>query len=53
MDELIYKEVDFFKYCPECRHQKKAESEHPCDECLENTTNLYSQKPVNFKKKKH
>lgn len=52
MGEIIYKEVDFLKYCPECKYKNVDESEDPCDECLEYPTNAYSRKPVNFKEKK-
>lgn len=49
--EDIYKEVEFDKYCKSCAHSELAESEDPCDECLENPSNLYSRKPVNWKEK--
>ena len=52
MDELIYKEVDFFEYCPKCKYQTNADSEHPCDDCLAESVNLYSKKPVFFREKK-
>ena len=44
-----YKEVFFNVYCPKCEHFEKKECEPPCDECLEEGTNEYSHKPVNFK----
>lgn len=56
MDEQLYKEVHFHEYCKTCKHNKVAGTEAPCDECLDNPTNLYSHKPVNWeedtKKKK-
>lgn len=51
--EEIYKEVYFDQYCKTCKHKKAKESEDPCDECLTNTTNAYSHKPVNYKKKEN
>ena len=52
MDELIYKEVDFFEYCPKCKYQTNTDSEYPCDDCLTESVNLYSKKPVFFREKK-
>ena len=51
--EEIYKEVYFDQYCKTCKHKKVKESEDPCDECLSNTTNAYSHKPVNYEKKEN
>ena len=50
MEEYRFKEVYFNGYCHDCVHKDKDESEEPCDECLENSVNEYSHKPVNFKK---
>lgn len=47
--EQEYKEVYFDEYCKSCKYYKLSEEEHPCDTCLENPINLYSQKPVNWK----
>ena len=50
LDEAINeKEVDFHTYCPLCKFNKTEEYEEPCNECLENPSNLGSHKPVNFK----
>lgn len=49
--EDTYKEVYFGEYCKKCKHEKKAESEDPCYECLENPVNLYSHKPMYYEKK--
>lgn len=49
--EDTYKEVYFGEYCPKCKYEKKAETDEPCDECLENPVNLYSHKPVRFEEK--
>ena len=49
--ETKFKEVDFHKYCETCEHKGLKEHEDPCDECLQNTVNEYSHKPVNWKEK--
>lgn len=59
----IEKIVDFKKYCITCKHRKKRdyEGEEPCNECLNETVNIYSKKPkyyeedetVNIKDKKN
>ncbi len=46
-----HKEVYFSKYCETCKHEKTANDEEPCNECLENPTNLHSHKPINYEKK--
>ena len=46
-----YREVLFDKYCKTCKHEKLDETEDPCNECLENPVNLYSQKPVKWEEK--
>lgn len=38
--------VEFDQYCKTCRHEKLAESDSPCDECLEHPVNTESHKPV-------
>lgn len=42
------KEVDFKSWCAKCKHKDLPEDQDPCDECLENPTNLYSHVPVMF-----
>lgn len=49
--EDLYKEVDFFAYCETCKCKKLADSEEPCDECLNHPVNIYSHKPINWKEK--
>lgn len=49
--EEQYKEVYFNEYCSQCYFSDKKEEDSPCDECLEEPVNLYSHKPVKFKKK--
>lgn len=48
--EIINKIVDF-TYCKDCEYSDTDEAHDPCHECLNNPTNTYSHKPVNFKKK--
>lgn len=51
-----YKEVYFHLFCDTCKHRTKPMVDEPCNECLDNPTNLYSHKPVKYeedaKKKK-
>lgn len=46
-----YKEVYFGQYCQTCEYRDLAEIREPCDECLNNPVNVYSHKPVFYKKK--
>ncbi len=45
-----YKEVYFNEYCSKCKYKDTSEADDPCDECLNNPSNVDSHKPVNFKK---
>lgn len=47
--EIIDKIVDFVKYCKTCKHCDIAEYEDPCNECLDNPTNVNSKRPINYK----
>ena len=47
-----FKHVDFEKYCPLCKHQKKDGNSEPCDECLNVPARQYSHKPEKFVPKK-
>lgn len=49
--EDVYKEVYFDKYCSTCKYKDLPEEEDPCDECLAETVNLYSHKPVKWEEK--
>lgn len=49
MEYDIYKEVRFDEYCKKCEHRNLKEHESPCHECLSESENLYSHKPVKFK----
>ena len=52
MDHQAYKEVYFDKYCKTCEYKGNEETEEPCDECLAESINLNSHKPVKYKEKK-
>lgn len=43
------KEVRFDIYCEKCKYKDKAENEDPCWDCLVETVNQNSHKPVYFK----
>ena len=43
-----FKEVYFHEYCETCKHRETKNTEEPCNECLDNPTNLYSHKPVKW-----
>lgn len=38
--------VRFDKYCKICKYCDLSEDQEPCDYCIENATNAYSEKPV-------
>lgn len=46
-----YKEVYFDQYCKTCKYENLPETDDPCDECLQETVNVYSHKPVKWKEK--
>ena len=47
----IQMEVDFEKYCKQCKDYKTDETKDPCNECLGQGYNYNSSKPINFKEK--
>lgn len=51
MDHQAYKEVYFHEYCKSCKHEKVKDTEKPCDECLSESTNLNTHRPVKYEKK--
>lgn len=51
MNENGEKFVNFRLYCPKCKNYEVAQDEEPCNECLENTVNVYSEKPINYKER--
>jgi len=50
--EIVDKEVRFDKYCSKCKYSRNAENEEPCWECLTNSVNEYSHRPVNYEEDK-
>lgn len=51
--ENTYKEVYFNQYCKTCKYADYNEDEDPCDECLAESVNLYSHKPIMWKEKEN
>lgn len=43
--------VEFDKYCSTCLHEKNAETEAPCDECLEHPVNWETNKPFCYERR--
>lgn len=46
--EDLYKEVYFGQYCNTCKHKNLKETDDPCDECLNEPTNVNSHKPTRW-----
>lgn len=46
--ELIDKIVDFKKYCETCKYREVKEVEDPCNECLDNSVNQHTSRPVKY-----
>jgi hypothetical protein len=49
--KIEYQEVNFEKYCKQCTHKDVTAIDPPCSECMDEPTNLYTDKPVKFEKK--
>lgn len=49
--EIVDKIVDF-TYCKTCKHKDEKDYLDPCHECLNNPTNVNSQRPVNYEDEK-
>lgn len=47
--EYPQKEVRFDEFCPQCKFYKLDEGEDPCNDCLQNPSNLHSRVPTEFK----
>lgn len=47
-----YKEVYFHEYCKNCKFKNLKENDSPCDECLAESVNVYSHKPVKYEENK-
>jgi hypothetical protein len=50
MTEITEKEVDFFRFCPLCKHKNKNGTDDPCNECLSHPANTGTIKPVKYEK---
>lgn len=46
---MAEKIVDFHEWCKSCIYKSLPENEDPCWECLTETTNEDSRRPVNYK----
>ena len=46
--EIKEQEVDYYKYCRDCKHISKKGTEDPCNECLTLFTNDNTDRPVLF-----
>lgn len=42
--------VNYHDYCPKCKHYELEEWKEPCNSCLNEPTNINSQRPINFEK---
>ena len=51
MSRIVYKEVEFYHFCPKCKYEKLSETKDPCNECLESFFNIETMKPVKFEEK--
>lgn len=43
--------VEFDQYCKTCRHEKLAETDSPCDECLKHPVNTDSNVPFCYERR--
>lgn len=43
--------VEFEKYCASCIHKDVKEKDEPCCDCLEESVNMNSHKPVKWEEK--
>lgn len=48
MNELRDKEVYFYNYCSHCKHKDVKETHDPCNECLTQSWNEGTHKPIKF-----
>ena len=46
--ESVDKIVMFHLYCGTCKYKNVKETDEPCNECLTNTTNVYSHVPTKY-----
>lgn len=43
--------IEFDQYCKTCQHEKLAETDSPCDECLEHPVNTDSNIPFCYERR--
>ena len=51
MDIQAYKEVYYDEYCKTCKHKSVEEHDEPCNECLNESLNWNTHRPVKYEKK--
>lgn len=51
MSDATDREVRYDIYCPLCKYEKLDGNSEPCDECLEQFTNVDSDRPTRFEPK--
>lgn len=51
MDHQAYKEVYFHEYCKTCKYEKTKDTDEPCYECLGESLNWNTHRPVKYEKK--
>ena len=46
------KEVRYDLYCKQCKHEKLADYQNPCNECMTKFFRTDTDKPIHFEKKR-
>lgn len=46
--DIIKREADFEKYCQTCKYKDLNEVKDPCNDCLDQTYNYDTDKPVKY-----
>ena len=49
--ESLYREVEFYIFCPQCKYDDREEKFDPCNECLETGMREGTSKPAYFEPK--
>jgi hypothetical protein len=50
MPEIVDQFVDYFIYCPTCKHKEKNGWDDPCNECMETPVRKNTTKPAMYEK---
>lgn len=53
MPEITEQFVDYFIYCPKCKHKEKNGWDDPCNECMETPVRKNTSKPAKFDEKEN